>query len=353
MALCVLATSFSCDRKYRQVAYYLFFSIIFVFTIIRYRTGTDWQGYEEYFYYNNFSWEPIWSLINHYIYSFGFPAHVLFIVVGCLSLFVKLLSLNRVLKREELIFGLFLLVPVLVMRDWGTIRQGLALSFCLLSLSCLKPFSKENRYGFFLLWVFISSQIHLSAIVFLIVPLLMRFELKPIGYIFLIFGSILLSKLNVVNFVLEILGSLLGDGKLFYKISKYSSYNSDYQESVSIVPVIKRFINLIAIFFFAGWSTKNLRDYRYRFFFNLTIFSYCIFVIFNVDGLQQFKRVVMYFSICEAFLFAFLINAQEKLMNRFVLVVYSFLYSFTGLFSYISSYGDYLYHYDSWVGLLY
>ncbi|AEX20705.1 EpsG family protein [Vibrio sp. EJY3] len=317
-----------------------YLSVVFLSVILigRYKTGTDWPNYYEYFYNNTYFWEYGWSLLNHIIYILGFNAEVLFVLVAFISIFLKVYAANK-LKLPISIF-LFLLFPFIINKDFGTIRQGLAIAITFLSFT----FLIKRKYLTFITLCGVAFLFHKSSIIFIfaIFPFIFNFDLTKKLLFLIVLISFILGVMGVVGKLLEFIIYGLGlDSGVFYKVKRYLSYSDDYTSSgYPILPVIKKIITL-AMFIACGvFSERYKENIIFDMSFKIYIFGLCLFLA--LSDFSQLRRLVGYFEIFEYVCFSILIISIKKIHLKFFLFLYIVVTLSSKVYVYMSTYSDYL-----------
>lgn len=259
----------------------LFFFIIF--TGLKGNVGTDYEGY-----FNLYSiWgvknysdrfvsvqiEPGFWLISHIGNLLKMPFPLFWFCIACITLVTKFIFFR---KFSPYIFLslLIYLSGLYIERDFDGIRQGLSIGLAYISILFYLD-KKKIKYIIFLL---LAISIHYSSLVFLIIPLLYRIQIKKrIAYIIISIGIIFMTlNVNIFSFAL----TFLPKGYIESRINTYMT-NSTYAGNIGLnIGIIVR----IAIFIlFCNIDCKKLSITQdvYNFLRNGFLFSILCFLFFN------------------------------------------------------------------------
>jgi hypothetical protein len=326
--------------KYLSKALYILSAILLViFVGGRYKTGTDWESYYEYFNNNDFSWDLGWSYINGYFYKLGLRFELLLFLISSLSIYFKLSKL-KVIGAESCLF-IFLIFPFIVSKDFGVLRQGFAISICFFAFF----FLIKERIASFILLIILASLFHQSAIIFFVALLLVRFRFTGRQLLFIIF-------LSFISYIFDITYKLLHDYLLYFqfdwsvinKVQRYLFYSDDYVENVfPYLSVLKKLIVLLVVFLFMG---KRHRDDKYfNGAFNLYFFGVCIFIA--LGDFSQLRRLAGYFELFEYLVVCVLILTCKSYFEKIALLSFFFTVNILKLVTYVATYHAYLIPYRS------
>ncbi|EKT61270.1 EpsG family protein [Providencia sneebia] len=339
------------NKNYLNSLFFYFISFLIVFlTCTRYKTGTDWEGYQNYFYNNDYSWEYLWSSFNEIIFNFGLPVEYIFVLTALLSLFLKLKTISILSKKS--VFVIILCIPFIINKDFGTIRQGLAISICFYS----SLYILDKKPIFFTILVLIAAQFHFSSLIFLFAYPLYNINLSKKFSFILILLCIVIGYSGLViisiNYITNILSS---DSRIGYKLVKYLSYDDEYSSiysnSILDPAAIKKIVSVLIFFYLTGYKKLLSLSKDYKLLFNLFIFGTCLFFIFN--DIPQLRRLNGYFDLFQICLFVSLLSLIKDKANQLILISYLWLSSFINLYGYINSYPEYLDHYNSLLEFLF
>lgn len=345
----VLLLFVSLSQPYKVVFFkkltFLFISLIILgLTSLRYRTGTDWPGYEDYFIRNDFSWELGWSYLNYQIKTLGLSVEYVFFIVAIFSLSIKFYIFSKYSKY--VLMAVLLSIPFIVNKDFGTIRQGLAIAICFSSTS----FIINRKCLKFMVTVLIAAQFHMGAMFFLLAYPLATFNLNKNVILMVTAFCVIFSMLSSVNDILTyVFSNFFGGSRIAYKILKYSTYSDGYDSVYAVsafdVGTLKKSFNIVLLYFLGAFGERFYRNFDYKVFVNLSLFGYWVFFIFS--DINQLRRLVGFFELYEILLFCNFAYMVKSNNLRVAILLYSWLLSLISLYGYTKSYPEYLGHYDS------
>lgn len=316
--------------------------VVFIFIFIaglRYETGVDWLGYENYFdeiiplheaiISNSIlsvfvSLDLGYSLLNSVIKMFGGDIQVVFIIVSILStiLLVKNLKYysNNVLTSLMIYYPLFFFIF-----DMSGIRQGLAIQIVLFSLKYIP----EKKFNHFLFFIILATSIHWTAI--LLLPLYL-FANKRISKIY----TILFLIISVIIFTFKIkwlhalMGGLVNQINSFTMLSdKVQTYTTDEvfsQQRGWDLFSFYNFVRITIIIIIMNIYKKNFINSvsNFNIFYNLIIIELiCIFCLFEFYEISE--RLRFYFTIAEVvILSSFIFFFKNHIVRIFILMIIGF-----------------------------
>lgn len=222
LLLCGLVCSSCCVSFARDKFLVKFFQgitflILFLPAAFRYGIGVDYFNYVTIF--DNisrggeFSKEPIWWVLNRFVYELGGDARVLIALVAFLTYYFMFCE---VISKKWFIY-----VPVffLIIYTWTftTLRQMLAMSMCFFSLCRVQKGKYFLAFVVFILSFFVHRSVLFYILIYGIVKMV-RVK-KRIGIIFVF----------AIYIIAVMLGPLLND--IFLMIVSLTLYGSDYINS--------------------------------------------------------------------------------------------------------------------------
>lgn len=212
----------------------------------------------------------------------GLNSRLYLCVVYALMIYPIYLSIKRFSKDPLLSTVIFICFQFLTF-DLSGIRQGLALSICLMSLPYADIRNKKDLFCF-VVFLFLAFTIHKSSVIFAIVPILLKL------------------KLNFVNTLMSIIGLVIAPGltSFFLSLNSESKYLFDDRLVMGGMVVF-----LFAILFFVLYSCllnkkNNLNDNisGCRYSFSLTQYSFLLiagmFFTLAFNGTMLFRSTMSY-----------------------------------------------------------
>lgn len=334
--LIILLFSFSFLNQINLEKRYLIMQQVFVFVSfvlfggLRYKVGADWDAYETLF--NGVSSieevvksreEKLYMMSNFLIKfifdSYGFFVFIFFLVAFSLKFYViKLYSKDVFLSLIIYIYG------VLLIYDFNGIRQGMAMSFIMLSI----PYMLERRFGKFIFLIVIACFFHISAIVFLPFYFLSRIEYS---------NKKLITIITLCILIAIPLRSII-QNSLFYQLfmasesfSHYSTYTDgdNYQINTSILSVAL-FQRLIIFFMFiASYDSMKIDSNLKLLLRNGYFISIMIFLLLSFSD-QFAARISFNYKLLEILMVPAILTAVSNKYIKVLLLFFFLILSVVG-----------------------
>ena len=299
-------------------------TVIVLFQGLRWRTGTDWDNYYNFFIASddwnkciNYGFEIGYSALNYIVRSIT-DSYSVFLLLECIinSIFIWLSA--KSLFKENII------AIILVVFACGIfpIRQTLAISIIMYSYK----FIIERKFFKYVLVLLLAFSIHRTTLVFFPVYFISNWHLSGKMVFSLFFASVLLGFATEMIFgnVLDVALSaydLFGD-TVQGKLNQYVSEDIPEYAKMSPSRIFLSVINSIAFLgIFYLFKRKRLYNNEiYNVLFNLHLFGICINRLMWLP-IPDFARVTSYFVMCDVFLFLFIIGSTRKENRKFWLIV--------------------------------
>lgn len=320
---------------------FIFLTVCFLLlSVTRKNFGTDLASYIEMIEAN--AGEVGFRYFASYLASLGFASIDILNILVFLSISLKMIFLFKV-RKDSLIPGLFVLLPIIIAKDFGTIRQGIGLSILLFATILPKCKGLTDPKGLNLIFLLvIASLFHWSSsigyILFLILNKLTSFQIKyvlPIG----------IATFAVLNKdLIYSVSQLIPIPLISYKLSRYLNYSDAFDFgfiSSAIFIVAEGFI-----FFILSMNAKNPillgsklidRGYILKFIFALKMMN----IYFLWLGVGQFNRAFNLSNIYLSFVFlALLLRNRARLYTVTIYCIVSFASTFLQLVRYTDYYNE-------------
>lgn len=333
------------NKLQKRDSLFLFFIstfILFVLSFVRWETGTDWNGYYEYFehifhYFQDTNFEFGFARINEFVkLTFGSYTILLF-VFSCIIFYYQT---KIILEYSPLpLFSLFFLWSISFANVFY-IRQTIATVLLLYSTTFLV---KKKIYLFFI-WVYVATLFHSTSFIFIFAYFLFKLRIsvkKMFVYLLISFlFSVLL--LSAFHSVLPLLGEVIQ-----YKLEEYLALgeNGDSMTETSLGEVLirgianKLFIFVLLIYFSSKELKKNM---IFRGYLNLYWFGAILY--FSMVSISVvFVRFSFPYDVVQIILLPLLMT-NVSLKNRYTLYLIVLMFLF--LRFYITLFGSY---YDLYV----
>lgn len=302
---------------------FVFFCFLFLFFLsgLRDNIGIDINSYER-FYHDinngsipiiNTSLEPFYSFLNKIAPSFK----SLLFLCSFISLSSRYLAIRKMNIELPLTFLLFYYGSDFLFFDMGLIRQGIAMSICLLSIPSLVE--RKKRFFFY---IFIGTMFHSSSIIFLALYLVNNREFRRVVYYFVIIASCMLMFSGEGLVVL--FGKVVSFFNNDFLTHKFTKYIINYGKTAMFLSFSRRvvfgvfFVEVLKrknVFEACEFSTRKKNEYTWLFIngYYLSIVFFAVFFPFmsSVAG-----RVTEVFYSLYVFVYISILSDGNKRINN-------------------------------------
>lgn len=343
-------------RPYRNVLAFLSFILLFLFTGLRWETGTDWLSYKELFDTLELNWT---FLLNVYSFDLGYVIlnailrlftndYTLFllvdsfIAVGIVFWFLKKYSPNPNISLFVFYNAFF------VAQFMGSNRRIISLGAGLF----IFYFIHKKDYKRYALWQALAFLFHRTSIMLFVscfVPN-KRFSINKIMSILLF--SLIIGIPQLPFKITSALGELFSgfSSNPFVEKILYYSENKEAGVSESTNPVILMTLSFIKRSVFISFylylikKNKGVLDSLTDYFFNIYIVGFGLYLMFN--GAPIFQMISTYFTFIEIALIGRFWNYSE-VKTKFIFLGILFIYGFFQLLSSLNAYSELYIPYQS------
>lgn len=314
-----------------------FFVILFLITLctIRNESGADFGSYKVIFetlsqeYYLTIM-EPLFSSWVYIVGKISSNFNFFLFTIAAVSLFLKFNFIRK--YSPYVIFSILIYITSnFITQDMGQIRQGVAIGFTLTALD----FYFRKKYTYFYLLIAFTTLIHYTAIVFLLIPLISKINLKTTTRVvtwFVAFG-IGLSLKSFAGLILQLEG-LISDPYLATKLSYVTDDNFNQQASFGLGMLFR----LLLMVFFANTLSKqknilSKNDYNRNLIF-LNIYYFGGFVYFILSFIEIYAgRISIYFTVVEIVLLPIYLKMSRDFLIKALILIFYLIFASTLLYS--------------------
>lgn len=336
------------DKKFVNIAYYIFIIFIIGFAGSRFEVGLDWNRYIDIFessiggsFFALEKAEPLFSLMARICNDMHLSFTLFILFVATISIGTKAYVFNKLSSIPFVVFLFYF--PFFINGEMGQIRQFLSLSFILISSLYI---IRQQVYPFLLL-VLTASLLHFSAFLFIPVYFLVKYVKSIWIYFGAILFAILLNELNIFGFISESIEAF----PVYFqqKISYY--YDRENGPGIFSQTLLFRFLLLGTILFF---QLRNdiPKDAKTDVFLKIYFWGIVFFLLFGSFPTLTDRGIVFY-KIFDVFLIANLIaSLTKKYGYKHWVPIFIFasanMYYFRHVYYIYLKYGDVFIPYKSW-----
>lgn len=313
----------------------IFFTTIILIAFIllytyRWCNGTDFYNYYldfmkmKYMTYQNVleTRDLFFTFLTYYMYK-AFPDN--FIIYNMLLGIITYLPIMIIMRKYSKNFIVSILLYIFMMLyflPYNTVRQGIACSICFYASRYLME--EKIEYKKFLIWSFIASMFHTTALMFIPIGILSKRRFLKKEIIIAVF-ILLIIALNLDKIWVYLIK--------FLRIIGQTKIANDYQYAlieaggVSYIRILVMFIPVILSCICHRSIKSKFNDNRIDVLMNLSLFS-AVFMIFALK-FSVLARISQYFEIYNILLYTYILRVFEDKARRvitYVIMVSYFLY---------------------------
>lgn len=316
------------DRRITGYFYFLFCFSFFLFSFIRWETGTDWKNYYEYFLNvsntlaENDPFEMGFGLLARVVSGFSDNYTVFLFIAGFLLFVFQSVAIKK-LSPYPIISLLFLwsiqFANILFVRQW------IAIAILVYSVVYIQ---KRKIFPFILL-VLLAASFHRTSLIFLLSWWVYNLKLSKkkmtIILIISISFSVILAK------IIEILSGGLGS-IIQAKIDTYLSndYNEDTNEDLGLLTIIiKGFANKFLILFTSFYLCDRIKEKYPQFQGYLNMYWFGAVIYFSTISISLvFVRFSYAFDFFQIILVPYFFRTVESNILKIGMFIIFFIYLF-------------------------
>lgn len=231
--------------------------------------------------------------------------------------YYKIINGNKYYYLFPFVIFLILMTSTVIANYGNLLRQGLAISLVLMSISYM--LEKKYRYGYIFLILALFS--HKSVIVFFIIYFFVFHKEIKLKYYFLgMFATLPFIFFNVSDLITS---------NFFFLAEKIDTYQGSSSRMLLYKSILLFFIALFLYLFFKNKNYNYAFDKIFKIYLSVLMISFIFFQIEIISG-----RLLYYPSILlPYFIFYFLFYFKQKNLYYFTVTILSTLYGFLILFS--------------------
>ncbi len=298
---------------------------------LRKNVGTDWDSYQILFAQFS-SWRSVWEAREEVLFcSLMYVSRLIFdnfyfciFVIFALTFILKAKIIIR-LSPDVFLSLCVYCYTLFMIYDLNGLRQGLAMAFLFLAI----PFVLARKLKLFLVFVFLASLCHLTAVVFLPFYFIGRINLDNRKMILVFLAAMLLAW--QVSHVIQYNSYV----QAFLALEQFSHYN--YYVSGEDVVVGSQifspafFQRVIILLLFMVYFGKIKAKLEFKLLLrNAYIVSILLFILFNFSA-DLSTRLSFYFKSMEIFMVPMVATSPESKQERLLLTLFFILLCLVGV----------------------
>lgn len=302
-----------------------FLLLVFLLTAIaalRYNVGTDWPAYE-YMFYNQQELlaqniELGFSFVYNILSWANFNFVILFISALCFMFLVVFLAKSVQYKTIAL---LIYFSDIYFYFNLSGMRQAIAISFLLIA----SLFIVNRKPLYFLLFVFMATLFHKTAVIFILAYGVNFIELNKKNVLIILFSAL------ICTVFIPMMISYISSIGYFRSVELYTSdsYNSTFSFSEYIVGEVKRLLPLLILFLF-----NSLSSFKHNVYVKLYLFGVIFFSVLYPSFPDLTVRLSSYFIVFDMVLYSLLFTSTQKKSTRIIYFIIILLLTGYKIFSY-------------------
>ncbi len=296
-------------QRVYQVFVLIYFILLILFAGLRWRTGTDWNPYIEYFQgQNNYRFFELgYVYLTALVKSVSHNYTFFLLVDSTIALILIWYGRYRENGCHPISLAMFFSYYYTI-NYLGSNRRIIAIGLCFLALLALR----ERKTVVFILLCCAAFFFHRSSLAFVLAWPIYRLKPGAKKYIVLVLAAIAFEMWNPFTHLAALTAGT--SNVLLNRVSGYSQFDSlnpnvNYalQDGISLA---KRAIFLLLICW--GWSKFEPDEKsRYAGYLNIYVFSFALYIAFT-GTIEIFKTITVYFSIVELALLPVAFRAIDR-----------------------------------------
>ena len=328
-----------------KTSLFLFVLITVILGGIRWRTGTDWQPYLNY-YNNNTTWkqfaegpfEIAYAFLNFLVKSYFGAYTALLLIMSFIVIFLQYNTIKTIALYPALSYYFFFCSNI---GGMFPVRQSIAIAIALTSIYFIH---KKNKMAFLVITL-IAVTFHWALLLWFISYPLYHKKIRSSMIIFLFIMATIIGMFGTRLFILIIEATIIRfgfSGSIAEKITEYilGSY-SDGSFSIfrMVLSMAKRFV-LVLVFLII--RRKIASQYAYaEGLINIYLVSNIIYSLFAFnEAFAPMARMVTVFLFIEVLLLPSLLKLCKYNHTKYILLLLFFLYGLMRLNSALTIYPD-------------
>ena len=285
------------------------FILVALFVGLRYKVGTDYESYSDYFYTPYFFLEPGFNYLVTYLSQFKHGETYMFLIMSLMTyLFLFLyVEKNDDTKDAGFIPIVLLFTIMTITTTCNGIRQSLAAAIFMFA----SVFIKKRNLFVFLTLILVAFMFHKSVLLVIPFYFIKDYHLKSWIYIIIYIVSFVFMQYDLQSLV-EPFTFLIEDNDRYMHMV-------DVNYGISYLG-IGNFMQIICYIVIMWLALRNKMHEKYPFYFNM-FFIICVLMNMRV-GASLINRVMMYFSWFIFILYPLTLKEEKNKTIRLACTIY-------------------------------
>lgn len=308
--------------KKSQLGRIFAFVLVALFVGLRYKVGTDYESYSNYFHASLFFLEPGFNALITYLSQYENGEAYMFLTMSFVTyLFLYLyVEFNNDIKEAGYFPTILMFTLLTITTTCNGIRQALAASIFVFSTL----FIKNRKLPIFLALIGLGFLFHRSIIFVLPFYFIKDYHLKSWAYIIVYAISFIFTQCDLQTLVAPFQFLIENNDRYMHMVEE--NYGTSYLGLGNFMQIMTYIILL--------WLTlRNKMHEKYPFYFNM-FFITCVLMNMRI-GASLFDRLMMYFSWFTFVLLPLTLKEEKKQMKKKVYTLFFIIWYIISNFNYI------------------
>ena len=302
-------------HKKSKSLFKLSYFILFMMAVLRYGQGQDYFNYEGIYHeVSVYTKQSIWGIfllddfgyafLNYIAISLNFPYELFMAIITAVTMLMFYSFLKK--RCECSMVGLYIFYSVIFMiYPLSVSRQGLCMAFF---LCCLYPLLEKNKIKTYIVGSLIISTIHASALIFLLFPIVYKYQI-PYKLLFVLF----IFSLIVLFFSKNLMS--------YIPVPFIQDRMKTYLSAASSNMMFAKILRLLLVFPLFLLPSKFLKDSQIRNNYRIFLLGFFVYALISFSELVS-SRLWGYFLGFECLILSKLALSKKWSRIKVILVLY-------------------------------
>lgn len=308
--------------KKSQLGRIFAFVLVALFVGLRYKVGTDYESYSDYFYTSLFFLEPGFNALITYLSQYENGEAYMFLTMSFVTyLFLYLyVEFNNDIKEAGYFPTVLMFTLLTITTTCNGIRQALAASIFVFSTL----FIKNRKLPIFLVLIGFGFLFHRSILFVLPFYFIKDYHLKSWMYIIVYAISFIFTQYDLQTLVTPFQFLIENNDRYMHMVEE--NYGTSYLG-------LGNFMQIVTYIILLWLALRNKMHEKYPFYFNM-FFITCVLMNMRI-GASLFDRLMMYFSWFTFVLLSLTLKEEKKQNIKKVYTLFYITWYIISSFNYI------------------